>query len=114
MFRATNHSAEPADLWVGAVKQHQESWQNVKYAVELSGTNSSALSSAPAQESLKQENSMWVKEEIYVSEREQIIYEPAIHKPVIILSKEKWQSIQLFLDSNCSGVDFQWCDALFI
>lgn len=72
----------------GAVKQRRESCQNVKYAVAVLGTNSSAVSFAQAQDSLKQETLMWVKEEIYVSEREQMICEPVIHEPVIILSKK--------------------------
>lgn len=53
----------------------------------VAGNNISALSFAPAQDSLKQQALMSLKEEVYVSEREQIICEPMIHEPVIILSK---------------------------
>lgn len=78
-------TAQQSQLISGeAVKQSWESCQNVKYAGAVSGTNSSALSFVPAQDSLKQETSMWVKEK---SEREQITYEPVIREPVIILSK---------------------------
>lgn len=71
-----------------AVKWRRESYQNVKYAVAVSGTNSSTLSFAWAQDSLKQETLMWFKGKIYVSERKQIICELVIREPAIILSKK--------------------------
>lgn len=100
----------------GAVKWRRESCQNVKYAAAVLRTNSSILSFVPAQDSLKQDTLIWVKEEIYISEKEQIICEPVIHKPVIhetvIILFKKLAIYKIVLDTGSSGVDSQWCDAL--